>query len=143
MAARLFVLFNIIWWFCLDSSSSRQTVVTGTAPPWSIVRQYGFTFLGVRIALHMFHYCRSCNRRRYGCFRRRHVPRRREEQKRLQRRQGVRRCTTQIAQARCSGLLATAAPLGEAAAGLRSLVRHRECEARHGTCIGVPLLILV
>uniref|UniRef100_A0A6B0UYC0 Secreted protein n=1 Tax=Ixodes ricinus TaxID=34613 RepID=A0A6B0UYC0_IXORI len=53
MAARLFVLFNMIWWFCLDSNSWHQTAVTGTAPPWSIVRQYGFAFLGVRIALHI------------------------------------------------------------------------------------------
>uniref|UniRef100_A0A6B0UIM1 Putative secreted protein n=1 Tax=Ixodes ricinus TaxID=34613 RepID=A0A6B0UIM1_IXORI len=53
MAARLFVLFNMFWWFCLDSNSLRQTVVTGTAPPWSVVRQYGFAFFSVRIALHI------------------------------------------------------------------------------------------
>lgn len=39
---------------CLDSNGWRQTAVTETAPTWSIVRQYGFAFLGVRIALHIW-----------------------------------------------------------------------------------------
>uniref|UniRef100_A0A6B0USL8 Putative secreted protein n=1 Tax=Ixodes ricinus TaxID=34613 RepID=A0A6B0USL8_IXORI len=50
MAAGFFVLFNIIWWF------------------WSVVRQYGFAFLGVRIALNMFRFCCGCGQQRYRCF---------------------------------------------------------------------------
>uniref|UniRef100_A0A6B0UQ13 Putative secreted protein n=1 Tax=Ixodes ricinus TaxID=34613 RepID=A0A6B0UQ13_IXORI len=52
MAARLFVLFNIIWWFCLDSVDWRCTLITGSTPAWSIIRQYAFAFLDFRVILH-------------------------------------------------------------------------------------------